>query len=67
MAHSEFDFRENFFRAYYHGTRALQRGDYPNAVKWVRLAERHMALARCYEDLLGQKHKPKQAPKPRKT
>jgi hypothetical protein len=59
MAHTETDFRENFFRAYYHSTRALQRGDYPNALKWARLAERHLAAARRFEDLAGQRHRPK--------
>jgi hypothetical protein len=64
MAHSEFDYRENFFRCYFHSARALHRGDYSNAMKWIRLAERHMAIARCYEDLAGQRHKPqKQGPK----
>ena len=59
MAHDEFDYRDNFFRAYYHSIKALKRGDYPNSVKWLRLAERHMAIARRYEDLAGQRHKPK--------
>jgi len=52
------DFRENFFRAYMHATRALRRGDLPNAEKWMRMAERHLAAARRFSDLQGRKHRP---------
>jgi hypothetical protein len=54
------DFRENFFRCYVYATRALQRGDYANAEKWSRQAERHIAISRRFEDLAGQQHRPKQ-------
>ena len=52
------DLRENFFRAYAHATKALKRGDLPSAHKWMLLAERHLAAARRFSDLQGQKHRP---------
>ena len=51
--------KENFFCCYRHSVQALQRGDYPNALKWMRLGERHLAAAKRFEDLAGQKHRPK--------
>ncbi|MDP3736249.1 MAG: hypothetical protein Q8R02_02600 [Hyphomonadaceae bacterium] len=52
----------DFFRAIHKAGKATRRGNYAEADRWTRIAERHLQMAKRFEDLIP---KPPARPKER--